>query len=319
MITIYLGDVGEYLSMLCRSVDSSATLITQDNFSNLSPGVYYTSLGDLGNLQNLASVLRQATKIVYAPPQVWSDEDNGTSKMRNWYQDYLNIFRFKCNVENFDPIVNLNQHSMLHLVDRRKSPDPQLWVSGCSISHGIGVSDQTRYGQLLSNYINQPVSFLTTGSSSIIWAADQILRSNIQKDDIVVWGLTSWTRMPYFENNSLTHVNVSNFNQHPEHPISPDTLISDNLFYQSLVSVFQVINYCSKINATLIIVSLLDDSICQYIKDYPNFMMLFKLWGRDTDNIFIDTGTDNTHPGIKTHEFYADQIYQKIQHILAKN
>jgi len=319
MITIYLGDVGEYLPILCWSVTPSATLITQDNFVNLTPGTYYTSLGDVGNLQNLASVLRQATEIVYAPPPKWSDNRNGNSEMHNWYQDYLNVFKFRCKVKNFEPIVKDNQDKILHLVDQRKSSESHLWIAGCSISHGVGVTPQTCYGQLLSNYLNQPVSFLTAKGSSIVWAADQILRSNIQANDIVVWGLTSWTRTPYFENNSLVHVNISFIEYHPKHSITPDTLTSDNLFYQSLTSVFQVINYCSKINATLIIASLLDDTICHYIKDYPKFIMLCKLWGRDINHLYIDLGSDGLHPGEQTHQFYADQIYQKIQRILAKN
>ena len=319
MITIYVGDTGEYLSMLCRSVAPSATLITQDNFSNLIPGTYYTSVGDLGNLQNFGNVLNQATNIVYAPPQKWSDDYNGNSNLHNWCQDYLNVFRFRCNIENFDPIVNLSRDQMLHLVDQRKSPDPQLWISGCSISHGIGVTDQTRYGQLLSNYLDRPVSFLTYGGSSIKWAADQILRSDIRADDIVVWGLTACVRIPYFENNLLSHIGPNSVTRHPEYQSNPDILTSDNVFYQSLISVFQVINYCNKINATLIIASLLDDSIFQYLKDYSNGIMLYKLWGRDSNNLFIDVGSDNMHPGKQTHQFYADQIYQKIQHILAKN
>ena len=318
MIKIYLGDVGEYLSTLCKLESLDATLITKDNFSDLSPGIYYTSLGDLGNLQNLACVLRQATDIVYAPPRIWSDERNDNSKIQDWYQDYLNIFRFRCNVENFNPVVIYNQDKILQLADQRSGSSTQLWISGCSVSHGIGVTNQTRYGQLLSDYTNLPVSFLTAGSSSVIWAADQILRSDIRPNDIVVWGLTSWSRTPYFENNQLAHVNLSSIHQYPERLINLDILSSDNLFYQTLTSVFQVITYCNKIGSTLIIASLLDDVICQYIKDYPNFIMLYNLWGRDVEHKFIDLGADGKHPGVKTHKFYADQIYQKLQELVEK-
>jgi hypothetical protein len=314
MITIYLGDIGIYLSNLCQSVDSNATLITQDNFTNLGPGTYYTSLGDLNNLLNLSSVLMQADKIVYAPPKKWSN-----STMKEWSEDYLKVFKFRCQVENFDP--GISQHSLekiLNLSDQRKTAQPQLWIAGCSISHGDGVLKQERYGQLLSNLLDIEVSFLSRSGSSIKWAADQISRSDIRSGDIVVWGLTSWNRMPYFDTNNVNHITANSILQNKYHQglVNPNVLISDNLFYQCLISIYQVINFCKKINATLVIASMLDTAICEYI-DYSNLIVLCNLWGRNIEELFIDTGSDGVHPGIKTHQFYADQIYQKIQQVLA--
>ena len=63
--------------------------------------------------------------------------------------------------------------------------------------------------------------------------------------------------------------------------------------------------------------NLLDRSVIDYIQDFPNLVMLTGLWGRDHGNMFIDLGSDLLHPGIKTHDFYADQIYQKIQNSVA--
>lgn len=320
MITVYLGDVGAYLSALCRLDHPDATLITQENFSDLSPGTYYTSLGDLGSLQNLGSVLQQADTVVYAPPDVWSDQHFKHSEMRNWTENYLQVFRFRCCVKNFDPMQQHDKEKMLSLADNRKTQQPQLWISGCSISHGMGVSYQDRYGQLLSDSLQLDASFLTASGSSILWAADQILRSDIRVNDIVVWGLTAWSRTSHFKNNRLFHIHVGSFDNFPEHRdlVSPDFLNSDQLFYQSLTSVFQVINHCRKINATLILASLLDTAMCDYISDQPGFLMLCNLWGRQLDQRYIDLGNDNAHPGIQTHKFYADQIYQKIQQLVAK-
>jgi hypothetical protein len=319
MITVYVGDVGEYLSILCHAVDPGAKLITDKNFANLAPGTYYTSIADLSTLLNFSSVLRQANKIVYAPPDKWSDQHKKTSKMQHWTEDYLNVFRFKCQVENFEPKVQINKDAVLHLVDQRKTQKKQLWVAGCSISHGIGVTEQTRYGQVLANQLNIAASFLTCSGSSIVWAADQILRSDIRSGDIVVWGVTSWSRTPFFIDNALSHVMANSLEKHSKHHnlVNADTLASDHLFYKSLISIFQVITFCQKINAKLVIASLLDDCVCEYLKDQPNFIMLYKLWGRNWDKLFIDMGSDGTHPGYITHQFYADQIYQKLQGPLA--
>jgi hypothetical protein len=321
MIVIYVGDVGEYLCSLACSVDPCSQLITQDNFRDLQSGTYYTSIGDFSDLNSFGLTLQQANKIIFAPPNKWSDEVKTVSLMRNWTEDYLKVFDASRQVENYSPKFSYNQTTILSLADRRKTQDKQLWIAGCSVSHGVGVTHNTRYGQLLATQLNREASFLTQSGSSIIWAADQILRSDIYPGDIVVWGLTSSSRVPYYDNNFLNHVNAYalKVNDVIKSKITPDHLTSDDLFYRTLTSVFQVINFCQKINATLVIASVLDDSIVSYIKDHSNLIMLYKMWGRDPDNLCIDLGSDGEHPGIKTHQFYADQIYQKIQHILAKN
>jgi len=320
MITVYVGDVGEYLSTLCHSVDPYAKLITDKNFANLVPGTYYTSIADVKTLLNFSTVLRQADKIVYAPPHQWSDQHKKTSKMQQWSEDYLDVFKFNCQVENFKPKqVKINKDAALNLVDQRRSQNTQLWIAGCSFSHGIGVTEQTRYGQLLANQLNIPVSFLTCPESSIVWAADQILRSDIRSGDIVVWGVTSWSRTSFFIDNVLSHVTANSLAEHSTHHtlINADTLDSDHLFYQSLISIFQVITFCQQIDAKLVIASLLDDCVSEHLKDQANFLMLYKLWGRDPGQLFADLGSNGFHPGPITHQFYAGQIYKKLQDLLA--
>jgi len=147
MITIYLGDIGEYLADLAIANHGNATLITQENFTNLPHGIYYTSIGDLTDLRTLGGVLQQANKIVYAPPVVWSDNRHSKSVMKEWTEDYLHIFSFRCQVDNYIPVNTDNQKTILKLVNTRKTQEQQLWIAGCSISHGIGVTEDTRYGQ----------------------------------------------------------------------------------------------------------------------------------------------------------------------------
>ena len=321
MITVYLGDVGEYLANLARAADPTATLITHNNVYNLTDGTYYTSLGDLGNLTNFGGMFRTVDKIIYAPPPgTWSDYTHFStfpegSKMKFWTEDYLNIFSWKIIIENFPKIpVPENKQVMLALADKRKSNCPQLWSVGCSISHGIGVQPTQRYGQLLADELRLPVSFLTSPGSSIIWAADQILRSDIQAGDIVIWGLTSIPRLTYF-NDSLIHVNNRLYSKIPKFNdvLDINVLDSKDTFYRSLIGVKQVINFCKKLKVKLIIVSLLDDTIVKYISDFPNIIILHNLWGRDKTDLFEDLGDDNQHPGVKTHAFYASQILKRIK------
>lgn len=312
MITIYLGDTGCYLRQQTCSIDNHAKLITQDNLHDLQSGTYYTSIGDLGSLENLGTVLQQANKIVYAPPAHWSDEARGVSQMRHWTEDYLNVFSCRCEVENYWPKKEFNQ--ILHLADQRKTSASQLWIAGCSISHGSGVCSNTRYGQLLANRLNLQTSFLTQPGSSISWAADQILRSDIRPNDVVVWGLTHRARLSKFDQDNWSYITI---NWPKLDTFTAEYLASDHVVYQAITSVFQVVHFCQKVRATLVVASLLDHGLISYLQNLPGHVMLGGLWGRDSENLFADIGSDGQHPGSKTHAFYAEQIYQKIQELIA--
>ena len=316
MITVYLGDVSEYLSQQARADDPNSQLITQKNYKDLAPGTYYTSLGDLGDITHLADVLRSADRVVYSPPpdNHWSDSVNGKSAMKKWLEDYLAIFRLYNQVDNFSVEAPGDKSEMLQLSDTRKTNDQQLWIAGCSFSHGIGVEPDQRYGHLLSNQLNLPVSFLTAPGSSVVWAADQILRSDIRENDLVIWGVTTLPRIPHFYKGKLSNVRASTYTRKIfGQELDFNYFISEDVTYRSVVSMFQVINYCKKINAKLLLVSMLDDgTLLNYIKDETvDCLMLYKLWGRE-DLAWPDMAHDLEHPGPITHQFYSDAIIKKI-------
>jgi hypothetical protein len=201
------------------------------------------------------------------------------------------------------------------LVDTRKSQEYQLWVGGCSISHGIGVKKNQRFGQLLSDALNLPVSFLTKGGSSIQWAADQILRSDIRPNDIVVWGLTSFTRLPYYSNGKIHHITPQTYKDNLEfNKIIPlDQLDGDNITYQNLAKIYAVINFCQKIQAKLFLFGILvDHQMLKWTADLPDYRQLHGCFDF-MQNLFIDLGSDNTHPGPRMHQWYCDQMLKTIQ------
>lgn len=316
MITIYVGDVTEYLSIIARNADPTATLLTDDLINDISPGTYYASLGDLDDLLNFSKMLRQADLIVYAPPDKWSDSFFGKSKMQLWTEDYLKAF------VHFRPIKNLpdrlvtkvpeNKSTILKLSDVRKTDQPQLWVSGSSDTVGDGVQSNQRYGQILSDQLNLPVSFLAESGSSVTWAADQILRSDLRENDILVWGLTSTTRINYFKNNKVHHVFPGPF----EHIKNLQKILVDSeedILYKSLTGIYQVINFCEKIKVDLFLVDLYNHDLKYYLKDDIDILSLVGLWGRNLDESYEDLGDDHSHPGIKTHKFFATEILKKIK------
>lgn len=308
-IVIYVGDVGSYLSELAKENSPEAQLICDNNFSDLKAGVYYTSIGDLSNLQFFGKVLQQANTIVYAPPSHWSDQ---TGMMEKWTIDYLSIFACDHNrqIIGFDlPDLPLAKRPTTE--SGRLTDTPQIWVAGCSISHGVGVNPDQRYGEIISATLGLPVSYLTAPSSSIAWAADQILRSNIRSQDIIFWGLTGWSRLSYWcdGSNQVEHCAIEDY---PKHRNFLASIVKENFFasghllYESILSIRQVDNFSRKINAKLVMATVIS-GIEFYVRDLPTFFPLAQLHGR---NMELDIGSDGLHPGAKTHAFYANSMIQ---------
>jgi hypothetical protein len=314
MITIYVGDVTHYLAKIAIKSDPLSTLLTEHMINDIPPGTYYTSLGDLGGLVNFQKMFMQADYIIYAPPPTeskWSDARQGKSAMKKCTEDFLKVFKHHGKlVENFHgprPVLE-KKSTILELKDIRKTSNTQLWISGCSISHGVGVQPEQRYGQLLSSRLNLPVSFLTRSGSSVIWAADQILRSDFKENDILVWGLTSVPRLPVFLNNRLNHLCPN------DDLFKPYVKWEEDILYRSLTSVYQVINFCQKIKIDLFLVNLIDNEFLDYLIDDLEVLWLHHRLCSDTlENLYEDLGSDGLHPGVKSHEFYATEIFKKIK------
>jgi hypothetical protein len=297
--------------------DSTAILITSANCKDLRPGTYYTSIGDLDSLTDFANILRQSTTVVYTPPMNWSDEYKGHSKMKEWTEDYLFAFFDKKVIKGFNFSSPKDKETMLELVDTRKTDGRQLWVAGCSITFGIGVTPAERYGQLMSNRLELPVSFLSRPASSLTWSADQILRSDIRPDDIVIWGLTSHERFPYFKNNELTHIHARYYEKDPtmRYKVDISFLDSQQLVYQAVVEIHQVINFCQKLGAEFILAQLHGRGMEKYLHGFKNYIMLADQHGRDYNDINLDLGNDQEHPGPLTHQWYCNQILDRYNKI----
>ena len=158
-----------------------------------------------------------------------------------------------------------------------------------------------------------PVSFLTCPSSSLSWATDQILRSDIRANDIVIWGLTTTDRFLYFKNNKITHVTCSTYVTDPlfRHRVDIEFLDSQQLMYQAVTGIHQVINFCKKINANLILAQVVGRGLETYLHDYKNYIMLAEQFGQNIEDRFLDLGRDQIHPGPLTHKWYCQQILNK--------
>lgn len=313
-IVILVGDVGEYLAEQAKQLDPLAELVTDANSADLTSGVYYTSLGDFAKLQDFVKVLSCADTLIYSPPTEWSDMLAEFSYMQCWTEFYLRYFRDRKEVLEL-PRTDLGE--FLALADHRRNEGPQLWSVGCSITHGVGIDPEQRYGQLVANQLNLPVSFLSDQGSSIEWATDQILRSDIRAGDIIVWGITTHNRFAYYD-KEVIHVNTSYYQQHPKfnQTISIDRLDQPDMMYRAVTRIAEVVNVCRKLNVTLIIAGVLvDRNFIKYASEFPNYLQLFGGFGHEESELFIDLGTDQSHPGPLTHQWYADELIKYIHNL----
>lgn len=317
MITVAVGDITEYLSQQAKHIDPDAKLITEANFHNLTPGVYYTSLGDFSRMIDFINTLDQADTLIYWPPTTWSDQNQSHSNMKFWTEYYLMYFWNQKTIVNNNqvPLMDQTKNNMLQLVDSRKTNAKQLWVSGCSVTYGTGIDPEQRYGQLLADALDLPVSFLSLPSTSIQWSADQILRSDIRAGDTVVWGITNFARFSYFTDGKVERIGSSYYQLHPTfNKIVPiERLDDENMAYQNLTRIHAVLNFCKKIQAKLFLFGLLVDHYdLKWTADLPNYKQLYGRFGFD-DGLYLDFGTDNMHPGPITHQWYAQQMLSTIK------
>jgi hypothetical protein len=315
MLTVFVGNNDQKLADAAISHDRTAYLIDQTNFKNKHTGTVYTSVADLGSIAQFNEILRSANIIVYVPNDNWSDPNKKYSQ-KFWTERSIKIF----NLDNTKTIVNfpsedalINKNLILKLTDTRKTDNKQLWVAGCSTTYGVGVDANQTYASVLSKKLKMDFSLLAVPGSSIMWAADQILRSDIRAGDIVIWGLTSEDRFPYFcpINDSLLHINTGYYNTNPKfNDIVNIKHIDDmTMKYRVITAIYQVVNYCNKIGSKLLIAGIHTNfEFAINLKNLTNYIHLNNFYGVNSDDLYIDYGADNHHPGPLMHQWYAEKI-----------
>jgi hypothetical protein len=278
---------------------------------------YYSSLEDLGlEADQWGIILDKFEEILLV------DLDLSFSKVisdDNLFI-YLNFFNFLkkyyyYKTKNFSWIENLP--TMFDKVnDTHKSSKSPLWVAGCSISAGESVHDKEKFATILADKLDLNLVSLAQSRSSVTFQADQILRSDIKRNDFVVWGITNYARVDYAIGLDWKSVPASQlkFNNLTWKYWTYDYFDSFTRSFECIKSIQHVNNFCTKIGANLILVNLLDNTWSNLIfSKLPNYLDLTVLQNKNSKFNYIDFGWDNDHPGPKQHAEYASKIYQFIK------
>lgn len=300
-ITLFVGDNNIALAKTAQKINPKAWLIEHTNYkffllTNYSKDItVYTSFSDLPKISAddavFFDVLKKADNIVYCPPTIWSDHSdsfnwNHNQTITEYFLYHINLLKNNVQGLNLESYQNTRY---LQLSDRRKTDDPQLWISGCSIPHGLGVLENEKFGTLISKNLDICVSHLTCSGRSIEWAKDQILRSDIRENDIVIWGITQEVRAPRVINGEIV----------PEK--NPDIVLDETSLYRAVTSIHQVVNFCKKSSVSLILLPTICSEQLQLL-----ICHLTEYYQTPYRTKFLDFGTDNIHPGPKQHQEWAN-------------
>ena len=304
-VTLFVGDNNDILAETAQKMDPKSWLIDHNNYKNFlltkhnEDITVYTSFSDLPKITSTGAVffeiLKKVDNIFYCPPIKWSDHsDNFTWNNNQTITEYF-LYQISLMKNNVQGLTLDHYYNYLELAELRKTEKKQLWVAGCSTAHGVGVGKHEKFGALISNKLDLEVSHLTKGGSSIEWATDQILRSDIRKNDIVVWGLTQEVRAPMAVNGRVGR------------ETDPDILLNETSLYRAVTGVYQVVNFCKKISARLILLPIICSEQLQL-----RLLGLHEYHQSSYCRQFLDLGTDNIHPGPAQHQEWADIACQTL-------
>jgi hypothetical protein len=285
--------------------------------SDIDHGNFYTSLEDLKiKIHDIDNLINASTNIVLVgiDQTLLNAIDSTNVPLYLTLLATLQSYPGKCkNIDQFNSLLDIafNNHR-----NTRQTDEPTAWICGCSVTAGTGVLPKQRYANILSEKLNMPTVLLAEGGSSLGWQADQLLRADIRPNDIVIWGLTSITRINYFNNNTWTNCTVNAYLNIPKkfQYWNIDYFNSPTQAAGYVKNILQVENFCKKIGTKCYFINLFDSSYIPVLfHSRNNFLDLSSLhFNPDGTYKFLDFGNDNSHPGPIQHREYAEQIYNFV-------
>ena len=270
---------------------------------------YHTSTADLTD-KNIAMAIGSAIEVIVIDID-FSELTFSIGRLLNELTNANNITKIKfinCKMIDLLAVNKLNQ--------LRPPTGSVMWVAGCSVTAGVGVSETERYSSILADNLNLPEILLAKGGSSILYSADQLLRSDIRSDDIVIWGLTIVPRVEVCTELDFMPVTVSGYESIDKsiQYWDLDYFSSPTQYLIHIRMILQVINFCKKIGAKLYLANILDITWLPVLfNGYDNFINLVEGINTCPAATFIDLGTDNAHPGPEQHRQYATQLFNLIK------
>jgi hypothetical protein len=165
-----------------------------------------------------------------------------------------------------------------------------------------------RYAKILEKKLQLPLVELAAPGTSIEWAADQILRSDIRSRDTLIWATTHVNRTTWIVENTEMHIfpnwrmrygnnaDAMVAEKHIDHSIANDP----HRLGVAMKAVAQVVLFCQKLKINLVICNTdLNNS-----REFLKFLSSTKKFVQLPDK--VDQSDEMGHPGPQTHQAWAD-------------
>lgn len=310
---------------------------------------------DTVSMKDLIELCNQSQEVIYCQPSVWSSQDLKYHTLG--FIEYLSTVRevkqLRVGRYGLGPVAYENQNfylpDFLNPTEGRQTETGQIWMAGCSFTNGHGLENKNdRFGQLFANTLELPVSFLVMNGASNSWTADQILKSDIRKDDFVFWGITGVARSTLYTEDRSWPITINMLDKQQSlyqklivdnkkiapmrRMITEEFLLSNHSLYETFNHIAQVRNYLNKIGCQYLI-GYFADLDFPYV-DHMGRMMQYIVSQQDPRLFIIrpehpwadlitrsrtdDNSDDSTpvhHPGPLQHQIYAQDLltlYNKL-------
>lgn len=278
--------------------------------------VGHTAIHDIPNLQDLEIVLKQCDDVYWAECSITEFFDNDSYyNFLEWLRTYNLTYK---NVKNFNKIKFDPFRWNIYLPT---TTIQDMIFFGSSTTTGAGISNPgDQYVNLVSKYFNKnPVNLpqLTDTVGNNDKSFDWFFQFNFVPQQLVVLHLAPLWRIRYCtENKQLVDMLLA------QSPLSPhitkniiEVYTKEFLLYNLYTKTRAIIKYARL--QKLKFVFLLDDykrgSITEedqrYFYEFPEYLPSAEL----KNDMFLDFGTDNMHPGIKSNAAIADHIINHIE------
>lgn len=297
--------------------DNNVLLLDSGNLSRISSDDsvvdVHTTVEDLGyqNIDVACQAAQTVTLVDIAPGTIAFSDSNFNSYGRLFYE----LYRNKHKVSNFGILEEIDLTHAVPMPSRPTSA-PMLWISGAGVTNGCDMPIGSRWGDLLAEKMGMPVVHLSHGHGSVAWTADQILRSDIDSADIVIWEVPESARVEVSDGWNLQPITQQWYTSvaSEQKYWAVEYFGSNAILNKSLHEIAQVINFCSKVGAKLYLLNLADSVWIPFmLRKHKNFIDCVKdLQIEKSIVTYIDIGADESKPGPAQHSIFADQIFEFI-------
>jgi hypothetical protein len=280
-----------------NTINSNSVLLTSSDQS-LDCDEYHTSLSDM-TPRDIIKISNYFSTINYVKNEF--DESTDTYKETAVLLNYLS---------SINCVTNFKVLSRVLFTDvdvTSRTDNPTLWVFGCSHAHGWGLlPTEKNFAQLMSESLGLPLNQITKPGSSLHWSLRHLLAANVRQDDLVVWQLTTPSRLSAYTNNQVDEILLSRTtNRH-----LLEVFHDEQLFFNQITLFNFGVSYLKQLGAKFVITSIFPktENMYDYLNEYSKQAEYCYI-----PEYQIDVASDLQHVGPLSHNTIAHCLIDHVQ------